>query len=99
MDSLEQAERKIDELASSGKLDPALLLTMAKAYAGAKETDITREEVRPGLVRSACARPLARHGFPALRNRQRLKALGGAANGVLHLCSCLQGKCVREPGT
>ena len=60
---MEQAERKIDELASSGKLDPALLLTMAKAYAGAKETDITREEVRPCDARSAwcslpaCARP------------------------------------------
>lgn len=45
MDSLEEADRKIDELAASGRLDPALLLMMAKAYAGAKETDATREEV------------------------------------------------------
>eukprot|EP00887_Chlorella_sp_A99_P001218 scaffold14.g1218.t1 len=44
--SLEEAERRIDDLAASGRLDPALLLTMAKAYAGAKETDITREEAR-----------------------------------------------------
>jgi hypothetical protein len=44
--SLPEAERKIDELAAAGRLDPALLLTMAKAYAGAKETDKTREEVK-----------------------------------------------------
>ena len=40
------AEAKLDELAASGKLDPALLLTMAKAYAGVKETDVTQEEVK-----------------------------------------------------
>ena len=45
MESLEEADRKIDELAANGRLDPALLLMMAKAYAGSKETDITREEV------------------------------------------------------
>lgn len=46
VESLEQADRKIDEMAASGRLDPALLLMMAKAYAGSKETDITREEVK-----------------------------------------------------
>lgn len=46
VESMEQAEQKIDDLAAAGKLDPALLLTMAKAYAGAKETDITQEEVK-----------------------------------------------------
>lgn len=46
MGSLEEADGKIDELASAGKLDPALLLTMAKAYAAAKETDKTQEEVK-----------------------------------------------------
>lgn len=45
VDSLEEADKKIDELAATGKLDPALLLMMAKAYAGSKETDITQEEV------------------------------------------------------
>ncbi len=40
------ADGKIDELAAAGKLDPALLLTMAKAYAAAKETDKTQEEVK-----------------------------------------------------
>jgi hypothetical protein len=45
VESLEEADRKIDELAANGRLDPALLLMMAKAYAGSKETDITREEV------------------------------------------------------
>ncbi|KAK9902256.1 hypothetical protein WJX75_009762 [Coccomyxa subellipsoidea] len=44
--SLEEADTKIDNLAASGKLDPALLLTMAKAYAAAKETDKTQEEVK-----------------------------------------------------
>ncbi|KAL4430000.1 hypothetical protein ABPG77_004370 [Micractinium sp. CCAP 211/92] len=46
VESLEEADRKIDEMAASGRLDPALLLMMAKAYAGSKETDITREEVK-----------------------------------------------------
>lgn len=46
MGSLEEADGKIDELAAAGKLDPALLLTMAKAYAAAKETDKTQEEVK-----------------------------------------------------
>ncbi|KAI7846439.1 hypothetical protein COHA_000050 [Chlorella ohadii] len=46
VDSLEEADKKIDELAATGKLDPALLLMMAKAYAGSKETDITQEEVK-----------------------------------------------------
>ena len=45
-ESMEAAEAKLDELAASGRLDPALLLTMAKAYAGVKETDITQEEVK-----------------------------------------------------
>lgn len=45
-DSLEDAERRIDEMAASGALDPALLLTMAKAYSGVRETDYTREEVK-----------------------------------------------------
>ena len=44
--SLEEADGKIDALAKSGALDPALLLTMAKAYAAAKETDKTKEEVK-----------------------------------------------------
>ncbi|MGA1444066.1 MAG: hypothetical protein ACO34H_00710, partial [Candidatus Puniceispirillaceae bacterium] len=33
-ESMERAEAKLDELAATGKLDPALLLTMAKAYSG-----------------------------------------------------------------
>lgn len=45
-ESMEAAESKLDQLASSGQLDPALLLTMAKAYAGVKETDATKEEVK-----------------------------------------------------
>lgn len=45
-ETMESAEAKLDDLAASGKLDPALLLTMAKAYSGVKETDITKEEVK-----------------------------------------------------
>jgi hypothetical protein len=52
VDSLEQADQKIDELAASGRLDPALLLMMAKAYAGSKETDATQEDVR--LAAASC---------------------------------------------
>ena len=44
--SLEEADRKIDGLADSGQLNPALLLTMAKAYSAAKDTDMTKEEVK-----------------------------------------------------
>ena len=46
MSSLEEADRKIDGLADSGQLNPALLLTMAKAYSAAKDTDMTKEEVK-----------------------------------------------------
>ena len=46
MESLEAADRKIDGLADSGQLNPALLLTMAKAYSAAKDTNITKEEVK-----------------------------------------------------
>lgn len=46
VESLQEADTKIDELAASGQLDPALLLTMAKAYSAAKDTDVTREEVK-----------------------------------------------------
>lgn len=45
-ESMEAAEAQIDALAGAGKIDPALLLTMARAYAGVKETDKTREEVK-----------------------------------------------------
>ena len=46
MTSVEEADRKIDELAAAGRVTPALLLTMAKAYAGVRETDMTKEEVK-----------------------------------------------------
>jgi len=45
-ETMDAAEAKLDALASSGRLDPALLLTMAKAYSGVKDTDITKEEVK-----------------------------------------------------
>jgi hypothetical protein len=44
--SVEDADRRIDELAKSGRLDPALMLTLAKAYSSTKDTDYTKEQVR-----------------------------------------------------
>lgn len=44
--SMEEADAKIDSLAASGRLDPALLLTLGRAYNGVKESEYTREEVR-----------------------------------------------------
>ena len=46
MNSIDEADRRIDDLAASGQLSPALLLTMAKAYAGARDSSMTREEVK-----------------------------------------------------
>ena len=43
---MEAADASIDKLASEGRLNPALLLTMAKAYSAARETDKTKEEVK-----------------------------------------------------
>jgi hypothetical protein len=44
--SLEEAGKRIDKLASEGLVDPAFLLTMAKAYSGVKETDLAKDEVK-----------------------------------------------------
>jgi hypothetical protein len=46
VNSIDEADRRIDDLAASGQLSPALLLTMAKAYAGARDSSMTREEVK-----------------------------------------------------
>ena len=39
-------DAKLDSMAQSGALDPALLLTIAKAHSSVKDTDYTREEVK-----------------------------------------------------
>ena len=44
MQTLEEADAAIDALAANDELDPATVMTFAKAYAGAKETDMTSEE-------------------------------------------------------
>ena len=49
-DSLAAADARIDALAAAGKLDPALLLTMSKAYAAAKESDYTRDDAKEVMV-------------------------------------------------
>ena len=45
-DSLAAAEARIDDLAASGRLDPAFMMTAAKAYQATKESDYTRDEVK-----------------------------------------------------
>jgi hypothetical protein len=44
--SIEEAEKQIDAMAATGQIDPAFLLTMAKAHSGVKESDYTKEEVK-----------------------------------------------------
>ena len=46
VDSLQEMDAKIDKMAQSGALDPALLVTLAKAHTSVKDTDYTREEVK-----------------------------------------------------
>ena len=46
INSLEEADREIDALQKAGKLDPAMMLTMAKAYSGVKESPYVQEEVK-----------------------------------------------------
>jgi hypothetical protein len=48
---MEAAEAHIDGLAASGRLDPAFLLTMARAWGGVKETDYTRDDVKDVMHR------------------------------------------------
>lgn len=55
VETLEEADQKIDAMAAEGKLDPAFLLTMAKAYSGVKETDLVQEEARPHRTRPRTA--------------------------------------------
>lgn len=78
MGSLEEADKKIDELAASGRLDPALLLMMAKAYAGSKETDYTREEVGGVRALRVRCRVAVTHG--------RRSCHGAPANITMKLC-------------
>ena len=44
--SLQEMDAKLDQLSASGGLDPALLLTLAKAHTSVKDTDYTKEEVK-----------------------------------------------------
>ena len=48
--SLPEAEKRIDDLAAAGQLTPALMLTMAKAYAAAKESTYTRDDAKEVMV-------------------------------------------------
>lgn len=44
--SLEEAEKKIDLLLADGAMDPAMMMVMAKAWAGAKESTMMKEEAK-----------------------------------------------------
>ncbi|QDZ25792.1 hypothetical protein HOP50_19g83340 [Chloropicon primus] len=44
--SLEEAEKQIDGLLETGGMDPALMMMMAKAWAGAKESSMMKEEAK-----------------------------------------------------
>jgi hypothetical protein len=46
VETLEEMNQKIDQLAGEGKLDPALVLTAAKAYMSVKESPMVEEEVK-----------------------------------------------------
>ena len=39
-------DAKIDNMAKTGTLDPALLLTIARAHNSIKDTDYTKDEVK-----------------------------------------------------
>ena len=43
---MEEADKRLDDLAAQGRLNPALLLMMAKAHAAAKESSYTKEETK-----------------------------------------------------
>ena len=45
-ESLSDAEKQIDGLLETGNMDPALLMMMAKAWAGAKESNMMKEEAK-----------------------------------------------------
>lgn len=61
-DSLAAAEARIDDLAASGRLDPAFMMTAAKAYQATKESDYTRDEVKEIMYKLYRR---ARHSFSA----------------------------------
>ncbi|KAK9840732.1 hypothetical protein WJX81_001023 [Elliptochloris bilobata] len=46
VESMEEADKRLDDLAAQGRLNPALLLMMAKAHAAAKESSYTKEEAK-----------------------------------------------------
>ena len=50
VETIQDMDAKIDELASTGKLDPALMLTAAKAYMSVKESPYVEEEVKDVMV-------------------------------------------------
>ena len=50
VNSLQEMDAKIDNMAKTGALDAALLLTIAKAHTSVKDTDYTREEVKDVMV-------------------------------------------------
>lgn len=53
--SIEEADKKMAELAGAGKIDPAFLQISAKAYGAARDTNMTLDEVSgQGVVPACC---------------------------------------------
>jgi hypothetical protein len=50
VETVQDMDARIDELAQQGKLDPALMLTAAKAYMSVKESPFVEEEVKDVMV-------------------------------------------------
>jgi hypothetical protein len=46
INSIEEADKKMEELAKAGKIDPAFLQISAKAYGAARDTNMTLEEAK-----------------------------------------------------
>ena len=44
--SIEEGDELIDSMHKDGSLDPAFLLTMAKAYSGVKESEYTKDDTK-----------------------------------------------------
>ena len=79
-----EADARLDSLAASGRLSPALLLVMAKAHAAAKESPFTQEETKDVMAHLYIkARPLPHYhkGVDLMARRACLS--GGPANPAL----------------
>lgn len=99
--SIEEATGKLDALANAGKLDPALMLTLGRAYNGVKESQFTRDEVRAlprgsdACMSRACTFVRGKEGGRGRPPRRR--SWSGDRRALLRWH--LQFQCLRSPPT